>query len=141
MARKAARAKGRKSKTRKRPAKRAKFRRAPKAKARRAPKATTKKRAKRPQAKRERSVSTPVSSPRNMNEPIPAQPAGRIGMRRPPNKPKMPAPKAPRELAQAEPDARFGDAREPEANAREHPDGSMPPMERKAGYKNTDEGF
>lgn len=86
-------------------------------------------------------MSAPVSSPRNMSEPIPTQPAGRIGMRRPSNKPKMPGPKVPRELAQAEPDARFGDAREPEANAREHPDGSMPPMERKAGYKNTDEGF
>ena len=134
MARKTARAKGRKSKTRKGATKRAKTRRT-------TAKAKTKKRAKRPQAKRVRSVSTPVSSPRNMNEPIPAEPAGRIGMRRPPNKPKMPVPKAPRELAQAEPDARFGDAREPEANAREHPDGSMPPMERKAGYKNTDEGF
>lgn len=86
-------------------------------------------------------MSVPVSSPRNMNEPIPAQPAGRIGMRRPSNKPKSPGPKQPRELAQQEPDARFGDVREPEANAREHPDGSMPPMERRTGYKNTDEGF
>ena len=86
-------------------------------------------------------MSSTASSPRNMSEPIPAQPAGRIGMRRPSNKPKMPGPKQPREISLAEPDARFDDAREPEANAREHPDGSMPPMERRPGYKNTDEGF
>jgi hypothetical protein len=85
-------------------------------------------------------VSAP-SSPRNMNEPIPAQPAGRIGLRRPSNKPKAPGPKAPREISQAEPDARFGDQREPEANAREHPDGSIPPLERRPAYKNTDERF
>lgn len=86
-------------------------------------------------------MASPSTSARNMQEPIPAQPAGRIGLRRPSNKPKAPGPKETREIAQAEPDARFGDQREPESTAREHPDGSRPPMERKAGYKNTDEGF
>lgn len=86
-------------------------------------------------------MSSPSASARNMQEPIPAQPAGRIGLRRPSNKPKAPGPKEPREIAQGEPDARFGDARQPEANAREHPDGSIPPLERRPAYKNTDEGF
>jgi hypothetical protein len=78
---------------------------------------------------------------RRQNEPIPAEPAGRIGLRRPSNQPKPPGKSEPRELAQAEPDARFDDPRRPENNAREHPDGSMPPMERKAGYRNSDEQF
>jgi hypothetical protein len=86
-------------------------------------------------------MSSPATATRNIKEPIPAQPAGRIGMRRPSNRPKKPGPKEPREIAQGEPDARFGDEREPETTAREHPDGSVPPLERRTGYKNTDEGF
>ena len=103
---------------------------------------TTRKAAPKKTAKRggrtKRSMKT--RSARNSNERIPAEPAGRIGPRRPSNKPRMPGASEPRELAQAEPDARFGDRRQPQANAREHPDGSMPPLERR-GYKNTDEGF
>jgi hypothetical protein len=86
-------------------------------------------------------VSSPSTSARNMREPIPAQPAGRIGLRRPSNKPKAPGTAQRREISQTEPDARFGDPRDPEANAREHPDGSIPPLERKPAYRNTDEGF
>lgn len=86
-------------------------------------------------------MSSPSASSRNMREPIPAQPAGRIGIRRPSNKPRAPRPKEPREISQAEPDARFDDARESETTAREHPDGSVPPLERRPGYRNTDEGF
>lgn len=90
---------------------------------------------------RRKSVGTSTKSARRQNEPIPADPAGRVGLRRPSNQPKLPGRSAPRELAQAEPDARFDDPRRPENNAREHPDGSMPPMERKAGYRNSDEQF
>ena len=90
---------------------------------------------------RRRSVGTSTKSAKTQNEPIPAEPAGRIGLRRPSNEPKAPGKTEPREIAQAEPDARFDDPRRPEANVREHPDGSMPPMERKAGYRNTDEQF
>jgi len=82
-----------------------------------------------------------MKSARRQQEPIPAEPAGRIGVRRPSNEPKAPGSREPREIAQAEPDARFGDRREPEADARERPGGSMPPLERRAGYKNTDEQF
>jgi hypothetical protein len=88
-----------------------------------------------------KSVGTSTKSARRQSEPIPADPAGRVGIRRPSNQPKSPRRPEPRELAQAEPDARFDDPRRPENNAREHPDGSMPPMERKAGYRNTDEQF
>jgi hypothetical protein len=136
MARRAAHPKSRKSKTKKATTKRNKVRN---------PKAKTKKRAKpKPRSAKPRradAVSSPSTSARNMQEPIPAQPAGRIGLRRPSNKPKAPGPKQPREISQAEPDARFGDARQPESNAREHPDGSIPPLERKPPYKNTDESF
>jgi hypothetical protein len=131
MARKAARAPSRKL-TRKRPAKRARSRTV---------KAGAKKRTKAKASRRTKPVSSPSATSRNMQEPIPAQPAGRIGLRRPSNKPKAPGPKEPREISQAEPDARFGDARVPESNAREHPDGSIPPLERRPSYKNTDEGF
>jgi hypothetical protein len=64
-----------------------------------------------------------------------------MGMRRPSNQPKPPGQNEPRELAQAEPDARFDDPRKPESMAREHPDGSAPPLERHTQYKNTDEPF
>jgi len=88
-----------------------------------------------------KSVGTSTKSARRRGEPIPADPAGRVGVKRPSNQPKPPGRSEPRELAQAEPDARFDDPRRPENNAREHPDGSTPPMERKAGYRNTDEQF
>jgi hypothetical protein len=115
-----------KSKTKKRRVKPAKARAATKRKAKASPR---------------KSVSTSTKSARRQSEPIPADPAGRVGIRRPSNQPKPPGRSQPRELAQAEPDARFDDPRRPENNAREHPDGSMPPMERKAGYRNTDEQF
>jgi hypothetical protein len=115
-----------KSKTKKRRVKPAKARAATKRKAKVSPR---------------KSVSTSTKSARRQSEPIPADPAGRVGIRRPSNQPKPPGRSEPRELAQAEPDARFDDPRRPENNAREHSDGSMPPMERKAGYKNTDEQF
>lgn len=127
MARKGKRA-AKKSKTKKRAVKRGKTR-------------TAKAKTKTKSRSRRKTVSSPSASSRNMQEPIPAQPAGRIGLRRPSNKPRAPGPKEPREISQAEPDARFGDARQPEANAREHPDGSIPPLERRPAYKNTDEGF
>ena len=114
-----------KSKTRKRRVKPAKARAASKRKAK---------------TSRRKSVGTSTKSARRQSEPIPADPAGRVGIRRPSNQPKPPGRPAPRELAQAEPDARFDDPRR-ENNAREHPDGSMPPIERKAGYRNTDEQF
>ena len=115
-----------KSKTRKRRVKPAKARAASKRKAK---------------TSRRKSVGTSTKSARRQSEPIPADPAGRVGIRRPSNQPKPPGRSEPRELAQAEPDARFDDPRRPENNAREHPDGSMPPMERKAGYRNSDEQF
>lgn len=90
---------------------------------------------------RRKSVSTSAKSARRQREPIPADPAGRVGLRRPSNEPRAPGKREPREIAQAEPDARFDDPRRPDANAREHLDGSMPPMERKTGYRNTDEQF
>jgi hypothetical protein len=84
-----------------------------------------------------RNASRPsLKSQAKQAEPIPAEPAGRIGLRRPSNEPKAPGPKEPRELAQAEPDARFDDRREPERTAHDFPDGIDP-----SGYKNTDEKF
>ena len=75
------------------------------------------------------------------NDKIPASPSGRIGERRPSNQPKPPGRSEPRELAQSEPDARFGDQRAPENDAREDPEGTVPSIRRDARYKNTDEGI
>lgn len=113
-------------------------------------KKTAKSRSKRPAAKKTRRTKTKKSSVKRRSSSksrsartkrVPASPSGQIGQSRPSNQPKPPGKKKPHELAQAEPDARFDDPRNPEANAREHPEGSMPPMERRAGYRNTDEGF
>lgn len=68
---------------------------------------------------------------------VPASPSGQIGKKRPPNK--RPRRKEPHEIAKDEPDARFGDERQPNSDAREGPDGEVPPLERRPGYKNTDE--
>ena len=84
--------------------------------------------------------SAAVKSARRQKEPIPAEPAGRIGLRRPSNLPKPPGPGEPRELAQAEPDARFGDRREPENDARD-PEGTVERPQGERRYKNTDEPF
>jgi hypothetical protein len=107
------------------------------------------KKAKRTKTKKKRTKAKNSSVKRRSNSKsrsagakrVPASPSGMIGQSRPSNQPKPPGKSKPRELAQAEPDARFDDPRNPEANAREHPEGSMPPMERKAGYRNTDEQF
>jgi hypothetical protein len=111
---------------------------------------TAKSRSKRPAAKKTKRAKTKRSSAKRRSgsksrsaktKRVPASPSGMIGQSRPSNQPKPPGKSKPYELAQAEPDARFDDPRNPEANAREHPEGSMPPMERKAGYRNTDEQF
>ena len=110
----------------------------------RKPKKRVAKRATKRSAKRKKSKtgkSRPARSvTRRQKEPIPAEPAGRIGIRRPSNQPKPPGRSEPRELAQAEPDARFGDLRQPEDNARD-PAATEREAGRDRGYKNTDEGF
>lgn len=84
------------------------------------------------------SSSATRKAARRQKEPIPAEPAGRIGLQRPSNLPKPPGQNEPRELAQAEPDARFGDRRQPEENARDPEEAAeRSPDERR--YKNTDE--
>jgi hypothetical protein len=111
---------------------------------------TAKSRSKRPAAKKTKRAKTKRSSAKRRSgsksrsaktKRVPASPSGMIGQSRPSNQPKPPGKARPRELAQAEPDARFDDPRRPDNSAREHPDGSMPPMERQARYKNTDEQF
>jgi hypothetical protein len=72
---------------------------------------------------------------------VPASPSGRIGRKRPANRPLPPGKRQPQEIAKEEPDARFGDERLPESDAREQPDGVLPPSNRDRGYKNTDEDF
>jgi len=83
--------------------------------------------------------STSAVSPRRKAQ-IPAEPSGRIGLKRPSNQPKPPGKAEPRELAQAEPDARFGDQRQPEDNAHD-PAATERETGRPGGYKNTDEGL
>jgi len=90
-------------------------------------------------ARTPKSMRAAEKSPRKQQEPIPAAPAGRIGMKRPSNEPKAPGPKEPREIAQAEPDARFDDSREPESSAREIAGSGR--SGDTSGYKNTDEKF
>jgi hypothetical protein len=111
---------------------------------------TAKSRSKRPAAKKAKRTKAKKSSVKRRSgsksrsagtNRVPASPSGQIGQSRPSNQPKPPGKREPREIAQAEPDARFDDPRNPEANAREHPEGSMPPMERRVGYRNTDEGL
>jgi hypothetical protein len=126
--RKAAKKKSKPAKKRK-PAKRA----AKKSKAKKSRAKTSS----RKRAVKRKSPGTARSAPRR----VPSEPAGQIGLRRPSNQPKPPGQNEPRELAQAEPDARFDDPRKPESMAREHPDGSAPPLERSTQYKNTDEPF
>ena len=103
---------------------------------------SSKRRAATAKAKTSRSKpkSAAAKSVRRQKEPIPAEPAGRIGISRPSNQPKPPGRSEPRELAQAEPDARFGDLRQPEDNARD-PAATEREAGRDRGYKNTDEGF
>jgi len=103
---------------------------------------SSKRRAATAKAKTSRSKpkSAAAKSVRRQTETIPAEPAGRIGIRRPSNQPKPPGRSEPRELAQAEPDARFGDLRQPEDNARD-PAATERETGRDRGYKNTDEGF
>jgi hypothetical protein len=107
-------------------------------------KRATKRSAKRKKSKTGKSKTGKSRSARSVTrrqkEPIPAEPAGRIGIRRPSNQPKPPGRSEPRELAQAEPDARFGDLRQPEDNARD-PAATERETGRDRGYKNTDEGF
>lgn len=123
MARKAKK----KAKAKKRSVKRVKARTAKSAKkTRRRTKASTPKRA-------------AAKSQRKQREPIPAEPAGRIGLRRPSNEPRAPGPREPQELAKTEPNARFGDLRDPENTAREISGGNDPRPDE--GYKNTDERF
>ena len=90
-------------------------------------------------AARPRAAST--KSARTEEDKIPASPSGRIGERRPSNQPKRPGRSEPRELAQSEPDARFGDQRAPENDAREDPAGTALSNRREERYKNTDEGI
>jgi len=108
------------------------------------PKKRVAKRATKRAVKRKKSKTRTSSSPRNdaqgRKERIPAEPAGRIGFKRPSNQPKPPGRAEPRELAQAEPDARFGDQRQPEDNAHD-PAATERETGRPAGYKNTDEGI
>ena len=99
------------------------------------------KRAKKPSAKRAAKRRSSGTARTNGPRKIPSEPSGQIGLRRPSNEPKAPGPSVPRELAQAAPDARFDDPRKAESTAREHPDGSAPPLERVTQYKNTDEPF
>lgn len=94
------------------------------------------KKAKRKQGTRNASRPS-LKSQAKQAEPIPAEPAGRIGLRRPSNVPFPPGrDNGPREIAQAEPDARFDDRREPGRTAHDFPDGEEP-----SGYKNTNEKF
>jgi hypothetical protein len=79
-------------------------------------------------------------SQRRQQEPIPADPAGRIGLTRPSNEPKAPGLREPQEIAKTEPDARFDDRRQPDRSAREIAGGDNRPAA-EDGYKNTDERF
>jgi hypothetical protein len=70
---------------------------------------------------------------------IPAEPSGRIGPKRPDNKPRRKSSRDVNEIGKgSEPDARFDDERRPESDAREVPGGAP---HRKEHYKNTDEGI
>jgi hypothetical protein len=91
-------------------------------------------------SRRAKSSSGTSKAARRQKEPIPAEPAGRIGIQRPSNRPKPPGQSEPRELAQAEPDARFDDRRQPEENARD-PGADSEEIGRDTNYKNTDERF
>jgi hypothetical protein len=78
----------------------------------------------------------------NKRKKIPSEPSGRVGAKRPGNKPRRKSNRDINELdADNEPDARFGDKRQPESSAREQPGGTLPPMDRRGQYKNTDEGI
>jgi hypothetical protein len=99
------------------------------------------KRAKKRSTKRAVKRKSPGTARSKGSRKIPSEPAGQIGLRRPLNQLKPPGQNSPRELAQAAPDARFDDPRRPQSTAREHPDGSAPPLERFTQYKNTDEPF
>jgi hypothetical protein len=73
---------------------------------------------------------------------IPAEPSGRVGPKRPDNKPRRKSSRDVNELGKDnEPDARFGDERQPESGARDHPGGAHPPAGRAPRYRNTDEGL
>ena len=115
-----------------------------KKKSSRRPKKRVTKRATKRAAKRKASKTRRGSSARSVTrrqkEPVPVEPAGRIGIKRPSNQPKPPGAGEPRELARAEPDARFDDRRLPEDDARD-PAATERETGRPAGYKNTDESF
>jgi hypothetical protein len=68
----------------------------------------------------------------------PADPAGEIGSKR--KRGRSGPGRDAHHIHRDEGDARI-DERLPEESAREHPDGSAPPLERKTQYKNTDEAF
>jgi hypothetical protein len=99
---------------------------------------STKRRVAKAKAKTRRARST--KSSRSRKERVPSEPAGRIGLQRPSNQPKPPGREEPRELAQAEPDARFDDRRLPEDSARD-PGAESAETGRDSNYKNTDERF
>jgi hypothetical protein len=70
---------------------------------------------------------------------VPTDPAGEIGRKR--SRGRRGSGRDAHQVERGEaPDARIDD-RLPEQSAREHPDGSAPPLDRKAQYKNTDEAF
>lgn len=138
MARKAKKKAKTKSKTKKSKKVRAKSAGRKSAKTK-AAKSRNKSRKAKSKAAQPRSSSTRSASSEKDN--IPASPSGRIGEQRPSNQPKFPGRKEPRELAQSEPNARFGDQRAPDNDAREDPEGTVPSDRRDTRYKNTDEGI